>query len=237
MSHNNHVNVSCAVCGKKGSRHDMYPAELVREGIAETIRKYHGEWDPKGFICLNDLNQYRARHIEDVFKEEAGEVSSIEMAVIKSLKENETLSADVDQEFIGNLSFGEKVADLMASFGGSWKFIIFFGSVLLCWIGINSAFLIHEPFDPYPYILLNLVLSCLAAIQAPVIMMSQNRVEAKDRLRGEHDYRVNLKAELEIRHLHEKIDHLLIRQWQRLAEIQQTQLEMLEQLTGSSKKE
>jgi uncharacterized membrane protein len=85
-----------------------------------------------------------------------------------------------------------------------------------------------EQFDPYPFILLNLVLSCLAAIQAPIIMMSQKRQEAKDRLRGENDYRVNLKAELEIRHLHEKIDHILTRQWERLAEIQQIQLEIMQ---------
>ena len=92
---------------------------------------------------------------------------------------------------------------------------------------MNSALIFWKPFDPYPFILLNLILSSLAALQAPVIMMSQNRQEAKDRLRSENDYRVNLKAELEIRHLHEKIDHLLSRQWERLVEIQQIQLELM----------
>ena len=114
---------------------------------------------------------------------------------------------------------GEALADRIATFGGSWKFIIVFGSVLGTWIVINALVLRAKPFDPYPFILLNLILSCLAAIQAPVIMMSQNRQEAKDRLRSEHDYRINLKAELEIRHLHEKLDHLLSHQWERLAEI------------------
>jgi len=119
-------------------------------------------------------------------------------------------------------------ADIVAEFGGSWRFIISFGVVLVLWMAFNVWAAAREVFDPYPFILLNLVLSCLAAIQAPVIMMSQKRQEAKDRLRSENDYRVNLKAELEIRHLHEKVDHLINRQWERLAEIQQIQLDMMQ---------
>ena len=107
-----------------------------------------------------------------------------------------------------------------------------FGGVLAVWMAFNVIMAAQEQFDPYPFILLNLVLSCLAAIQAPIIMMSQKRQEAKDRLRSENDYRVNLKAELEIRHLHEKLDHLINRQWERLAEIQQIQLEIMEDLAG-----
>ena len=126
---------------------------------------------------------------------------------------------------------GIRKGDKIAVFGGSWKFILVFGSVLLIWIIVNTAVLLWKPFDPYPFILLNLILSCLAAIQAPVIMMSQNRQEAKDRLRSKHDYRVNLKAELEIRHLHEKIDHLMSHQWERLVEIQQIQIELMSEIT------
>ncbi len=118
----------------------------------------------------------------------------------------------------------------MAEFGGSWRFIIYFAVVLVVWITFNSVELLSRPFDPFPYILLNLVLSCLAAIQAPVILMSQNRQEAKDRLRGEHDYRVNLKAELEIRLLHEKLDLLLTHQWQKLLEIQRIQMDLMEDM-------
>ncbi len=120
----------------------------------------------------------------------------------------------------------------MAQFGGSWTFIALFGCVLIVWILINSVALVSKPFDPYPYILLNLVLSCLAAMQAPVIMMSQNRQEAKDRARATHDYQVNLKAELEIRQLHQKLDHILSRQWERLVEIQEVQLELLSEMRG-----
>src|SRR5205823_575225 len=118
-----------------------------------------------------------------------------------------------------------------AEFGGSWKFIIVFGAILLGWIVLNALVLLNRAFDPYPFILLNLILSSLAALQAPIIMMSQNRAEARDRLRGENDYKVNLKAELEIRHLHEKIDHLLRRQYNRLFEIQQIQIELLEEIS------
>jgi len=129
-----------------------------------------------------------------------------------------------------DVTLGEKMADGLASFGGSWTFLIIFGSILFIWIGLNSILLLKKPFDPYPFFLLNLVLSCIAAVQAPVIMMSQNRQEAKDRLRSQHNYQVNLKAELEIRQLHDKIDHLLSHQWERLVEIQQIQIDLLSEL-------
>ena len=143
--------------------------------------------------------------------------------------------ASLSKLLVSKLTLGEALADRIATFGGSWRFIIVFGSVLLVWILINTIALAAKPFDPYPFILLNLILSCLAAIQAPVIMMSQNRQETKDRLRSENDYRVNLKAELEIRHLHEKVDHLLSRQWERLAEIQQIQIELLSEVAALKK--
>ena len=114
--------------------------------------------------------------------------------------------------------------------GSSWGFIIGFIIFIVLWMGINTYILIIKPFDPYPYILLNLVLSTLAAIQAPVIIMSQRRQEARDRLRGENDYRINLKAELEIRQLHEKVDHILLSQWKRLVEIQEIQIELMNEL-------
>jgi uncharacterized membrane protein len=125
---------------------------------------------------------------------------------------------------------GERLADRIAVFGGSWPFLIYFGVFLVLWIGMNSLVLYRRPVDPYPFIFLNLVLSCLAAVQAPIIMMSQNRQETKDRLRSQHDYQVNLKAELEIRNLHEKMDHLLSNQWERLIQIQELQLELLSEL-------
>jgi uncharacterized membrane protein len=154
---------------------------------------------------------------------------------MRSLKEHELVSTNINAEFNRKLTFGEHMADKLAVYAGSWRFISIFLAVLLLWICINTVVLIQKPFDPYPFILLNLILSCIAAIQAPIIMMSQNRQEAKDRLRSEHDYRVNLKAELEIRHLHEKIDHLLMTQWQRLLEIQEVQTELMEELADKLK--
>ena len=119
------------------------------------------------------------------------------------------------------------IADQVATFGGSWTFIISFGGFLAVWIAINVIFLANKGFDPYPFILLNLILSCIAALQAPVIMMSQNRQEEKDRERAKKDYMVNLKSELEIRILHEKMDHLLMHQQHELLEIQRVQIEMM----------
>jgi len=156
---------------------------------------------------------------------------------MKSMKDQGLLAKNVNVEFDRKLTLGERLADKVAEFGGSWRFIITFFIVMVMWIIMNSVLLLRKPFDPYPFILLNLVLSCLAAIQAPIIMMSQNRQEAKDRLRSEQDYRVNLKAELEIRYLHEKIDHLLAQQWQRLVEIQQIQMDLMEELVRKTPRE
>ena len=144
------------------------------------------------------------------------------------------LSENIEPEIESELIIGQKLADRIATFGGSWTFIIIFFSFLLVWMCINIWVLATKPFDPYPFILFNLILSCLAAIQAPIIMMSQNRKEQKDRSRSEYNYKVNLKAELEIRLLHEKIDHLMIHQNQRLLEIQELQLDYLEDLANKN---
>src|SRR5690606_39087291 len=119
------------------------------------------------------------------------------------------------------------IADKVADFGGSWTFILSFVSFLLLWIGVNAFVFMNKGFDPYPFILLNLILSCVAALQAPIIMMSQNRQETKDRERAKNDYMINLKSELEIRILHEKIDHLIMHQQKELMEIQKVQTELM----------
>jgi len=223
-------NSTCTICGKTKARSMMMPAALVRSAVAEQIRAAHPDWKPEGYICLSDLNMFRMNYIQNLLESEKGELTALDHEVLESLHRHETLSSNVDAEFEKDLTLGEKMADRLASFGGSWTFLIIFGGVLLAWITLNSVVLLKRPFDPYPFILLNLVLSCLAAIQAPVIMMSQNRQETKDRLRSQHDYRVNLKAELEIRQLHDKIDHLLSHQWERLVEIQQIQIDLLSEL-------
>jgi len=205
-------------------------AELIRPSLLEFIRKRLPNLDGKGFICLDDLGAFRKDYVKEVLEEEIGELSALDQEVIESLQQHEILSNDLSKQFEKKLTFGERLSDHIAEFGGSWKFLITFGAVLLVWIVINGVLLVTHAFDPYPFILLNLILSCLAAVQAPIIMMSQNRAEARDRLRAENDYKVNLKAELEIRHLHEKLDHLLRRQYNRLFEIQQIQIELLEEI-------
>ena len=223
---------TCQVCGEPQSRAELLPAALVRAPLAERIRSASPSWSQDGFICRDDLNRFRAEYVQFLLEDERGELSSLERSVIKSLARHETLAENVDAQFQKKLSLGERLADHIADFGGSWIFISLFGAFILIWIVINTVLLMVRPFDPYPFILLNLMLSCLAAVQAPIIMMSQNRQEARDRLRSESDYRVNLKAELEIRHLHEKLDHLLQHQWQRLIEIQQIQIELMNELTA-----
>jgi uncharacterized membrane protein len=223
-------NMICNICGKTKARSMMMPAALVRNAVTEHIKAAYPDWKPQGYICLNDLNRFRLNYIQNLLESEKGELTALDHEVLQSLQRHEILSSNVDAEFEKDLALGEKMADRLASFGGSWTFIIIFAAILFAWIGLNSFLLLKKPFDPYPFILLNLVLSCLAAIQAPVIMMSQNRQEAKDRLRAQNDYQVNLKAELEIRHLHDKIDHLLSHQWERLVEIQQIQIDLLSEL-------
>lgn len=202
-------------------------AFAVRPAISELIRQETGSWDENGWICLDDLQMYQHRYIQKLLEAEKGELSQLDHDVLKAMKEQEVLSKNPDIDFDAELTFGQRLADRIATFGGSWHFIIIFGLFLFIWMGLNSWLLIARPFDPYPFILLNLVLSSLAAIQAPLIMMSQNRQEARDRAREIHDYQVNLKAELEIRQLHQKIDHLLSRQWERLVEIQEIQMELI----------
>jgi uncharacterized membrane protein len=223
--------VTCQICKKRKALGEALPGALVRDPIVGIILKKHPDWSPDGFICLNDLNFFKTEYVHSVLEADKGELSALEEQVMRSLKEEELLSKNVNVEFDEQLTVGDRMADKLADFGGSWRFIAIFVAILLAWIVVNAIVLISKPFDPYPFILLNLVLSCLAAIQAPIIMMSQNRQEAKDRLQAQHDYLVNLKAELEIRHLHEKIDHLLKHQWQRLLEIQGIQTELMEGLT------
>jgi uncharacterized membrane protein len=226
----------CSVCGRAFAARELFPVDAVRHQIADDLDQMNPDWRLTGYICRDDLAKARRAHVEQMLLKERGELTDLEHTVIDSVARHETLATNVEADIHERATFGEALADRVARFGGSWIFITLFAVVIAIWIAINVLPLVTSaPFDPYPFILLNLALSCLAAIQAPLIMMSQHRQEAKDRLRSENDYRINLKAELEIRHLHEKLDHLLVRQWQRLAEIQQIQLEIMEDLDRRKK--
>jgi uncharacterized membrane protein len=180
------------------------------------------------------MNQKEVEISEKIFRTKYEQLGKQEKHVAHHLAERTHIARNVAQDISEQMTFGQRLADKVAAFGGSWTFISLFAVVLVIWILLNSFILIKyssNTFDPYPYILLNLFLSMLAAIQAPIILMSQNRQAYKDRLSAEHDYEVNLKAELEIMTLHEKIDQLRDKQWSELISIQQEQLKLLSQLT------
>ncbi|MDA7865245.1 DUF1003 domain-containing protein [Akkermansiaceae bacterium] len=221
----------CAICGKSFPRRTLYPIAAIRPKVLQEIEAEKPQIDHSAYICKEDLAAARIRYVQRLLISEKGELSGLEVGVLESMADDDVLAADLREDFIEQLTFGQRLADKIATFGGSWTFLISFFSFLLIWIGINTVVLLTRSFDPFPFILLNLLLSCIAAIQAPVIMMSQNRQEAKDRILGEHEYQINLKAELEIRHLHEKVDHLMKQQWERLVEIQQVQIELLQELS------
>ena len=233
----NHRNTGyCYITKKHLPIQQLVAGTSIRKSILQLIKEDHPDFEEKHYISLKVLNAYRKKYLEQLLKREMGEISDLEEEVIQSINKHELLSSNIEDELSVKLTFGERLSDRIASFGGSWTFISIFFFFLFLWIAINLYFVASRPFDPYPFILLNLILSCLAAIQAPIIMMSQNRKDAKDRQRSQYDYQVNLKAELEIRLLHEKIDHLIIQQNQRLLEIQQIQVDLLEDIMQRMKK-
>ena len=227
----------CLHCKRMRPYDLLIPSEMLRPALQATIKKHDSSWTPGQMLCVDCLDLLREEYVEDALKEEVGELTQLEQEVIRSMKEQETLTENTNLAYEKSITFGQYSADRVATFGGSWTFIGSFALVLFVWISVNTASALWHPFDPYPYILLNLILSCLAAVQAPIIMMSQNRMEARDRLRSENDYQVNLKAELEIRHLHEKLDVLLKHQWQKLLEIQQIQMDFMKELVHRNSNE
>ena len=223
------MKTSC-ITSKEIKKGEEIHSRDLREGIYNFIKEEYPGLGKECYITLDELNHFRRLYLTSLIKQEKGELDIIDRDVMDAIKNNAVLSENIEDEIEGKLTLGQRMADKIASFGGSWTFIIFFFSFILIWMSINAFFLATKPFDPFPFILLNLLLSCLAAIQAPIIMMSQNRKEQKDRLRGEHDYKINLKAELEIKLLSEKIDHIIVHQNKKLLEIQEIQTGYLEDL-------
>ncbi|MVT07577.1 DUF1003 domain-containing protein [Chitinophaga tropicalis] len=223
--------------GKEYPASEKVSCRTLRKPLLDTIRREHPHLGAKSHIADAELNAFRQKYFEHLFAKEIGELTEMEKTVMEKLRDHQTLTDKLEDGDDGTpLSAGQRIADKIATFGGSWTFIISFLVFILLWMAANIYILANKGFDPYPFILLNLILSCLAALQAPVIMMSQNRQEEKDRIRAKNDYMINLKSELEVRILHEKIDHLLIHQQQDMMEMQQTQLEMLEELSKALKK-
>lgn len=226
----------CAVTQRRLNPAEAIRGDFIRPELRNLILQDVPQFSNSDYVSKEVLNDYRRKYLTGMIAQENEEITDLEKEVLDALANDSLISENLDQDAESRLTFGQRVADHIAEFGGSWTFIIFFFSFLLVWMAVNIWVLATRPFDPYPFILLNLILSCLAAIQAPIIMMSQNRQEQKDRLRSEHDYKVNLKAELEIRLLHEKLDHLMIHQNQKLLAIQELQTDYLEDIQRQLKK-
>lgn len=224
------------ISGKEFSEEEKVSAKNIRQALLRFINKSHPNFNKNNFLTITELNDFREKYVTEYLNKKLGNLTDLEKHVVSSISKNTMLSREVEEEEKG-LSLGQRVADKVAAFGGSWTFIISFIVFLLIWIAFNVFWLSNKGFDPYPFILLNLILSCVAAFQAPVIMMSQNRQEEKDRERAKKDYKINLKSELEIRELHEKIDHLIIHYQQDLIEIQNTQIDLLENILKNVQKE
>jgi uncharacterized membrane protein len=220
----------CQLCGRTGRRGELLRSDTVRPQVAGHIAASHPAWNGTSFICRACLATESGNYVVAELERERGELSAIELELAKKSGESLLIAEHLDEEFQRSVTLGQRAADATARIGGSWGFVIGFALVLVTWIVLNSVVLAGHPFDPYPYILLNLVLSCLAALQAPIIMMAQNRQAARDRAQADQDFRVNLKAEIAIMNLHEKLDHLLHTQWERLLELQQIQIDMLSDL-------
>ena len=224
------------ISGKEFSLNEMVKAQTIRKSILDFIIQEHALFNENSKLSIDELNFYRQKYISEKLVNEVGELNYLKKQVVDSISKAELISNESLKEDTKKDTFGNKIADKVADFGGSWTFILSFVFFLLVWIGVNAFVFMNKGFDPYPFILLNLILSCVAALQAPIIMMSQNRQEVKDRERAKNDYMINLKSELEIRILHEKIDHLIMHQQQELMEIQKVQTELMHTILEEVKK-
>jgi len=228
------VSKKCYICRIVKKPNELRVYDSLNNGVREMVKEKYPKIKHEDEICKKDIRDFRLSYVEKIIATEKGELSDLDRRVIKSMVDHEILSTDINKQFEIRSTFGHRLADKMAEFGGSWFFLIMFAGVLGVWI-FSNLYLLSKPFDPYPFIFLNLILSCLAAVQAPIILMSQNRKSEKDTMRGEHDYETDLKAELQIRNLNDKIDYLTQQQWKRLIDIQKIQLELLEELKNRKK--
>jgi uncharacterized membrane protein len=228
--------MNCYISKGALKKEDAVKGEDIRDGIFKLIKSSHPGFSKKLYISTKELHRFRRLYLSSLIAREKEELAVIDKDVIDTFKKNPVLSENIYEKKEAKLTVGQKMADKIALFGGSWTFISIFFSFIIIWMAVNVIVLIAKPFDPFPFILLNLFLSCLAAVQAPIILMSQNRQSQKERTRGEHDYKIDLKAELEIKLLSKKVDHLLVRQINNLLEIQEVQTDYLEDLINTNKK-
>lgn len=222
--------ITCHITQEPLSKEQAYRGDTIRKQILSLIQEDYPDFNDDAYMSAQSLNVYRRKYLSSLIADENSDLDALEKEVLEAVATHDILTDNVELEIESTLTIGQKLADKIAEFGGSWFFISFFFLFILMWVFVNINNHLFTGFDPYPFILLNLILSCLAAIQAPIIIMSQNRVEDNDRRRSEHDYQINLKAELEIKLLNEKIDHLISRQNVKMLEIQEVQTDFLQDI-------
>lgn len=218
---------SCVVCKRRIPPDVTFGVAAIPPRLADLPSE-----DAAGRVCSDCLGLARLRTLTQRLEAERGELSQLENEVARRTATGSTIARSLADDFARTTTRSQRVADGVARVGGSWTFVLGALFVIGLWIGSNVA-LAGASFDPYPFILLNLALSCLAALQAPIIMMSQNRASARDRLEADQDFLVNLKAELEISGLHAKVDHLLHARWEDLMLVQQLQIDLLSRIQRS----
>ena len=229
--------VICQLSGKKVNENDATDGFSIREELMSIIQKKNPDFDVEGWVSNDELNKIKTERIKSLLQEDAGYLGEIEKKVAEAVDKHDFMSKDfTEEDDEEDLTLGQKLSDKVAEFGGSWKFIIIFSVICFGWIGMNVVIYENKGFDPYPFILLNLILSCVAALQAPIIMMSQNRMEEKDRARAINDFKVGLKTEIEISMIDEKINHLVNKQVFHIHETLELQNEMLENIIKNTRK-
>lgn len=211
-------------------------AESIRRPLMVLIQQDHPEFDHTKYLAFSELDSYRERYVADYVGRQVGELSDLEKKVLNSMKSHSMVCCSGKGYKEPTPTMSQRIADGINRFCGSWKFFASFLVILVLWVGLNVFWVTHRRFDPYPFVLLNLLLSWLSTLQAPLIMMSQNRQSDKDRQRSKDDYMVNLKSEIEVRTLHEKVDHLMMYQQQDMIETQNIQIDMLTELTQTLKR-
>lgn len=217
------------------SARSAIPISALRPEVAHALALPEGT-NPSAQVCRACYAHARALVFREQLTSQRGALTDLESEIAKRAADHVAVARDLDASLDASATTADKLADRLAQVGGSWAFVLSFLTALVVWMLVNTLFLRTEAFDPYPYILLNLVLSCVAAIQAPIILMSQNRAASRDRAQAMQDYRVNLKAELEVAALHEKLDLLLHQKWETLADLQEAQTDLLEELLARTER-
>lgn len=223
-------NQICAICGNRFTLTEGLFLRDLSDLLKEQVLKTNSYAKESSFICLRDMQKLRIDHMQTIIDEDLNIDHEMSDHLKKELSKDTYEITNINDTVYGKRTRGQKLADAVAKFGGSWGFIITFVIILVVWMAINVLHLFGINFDPYPFILLNLFLSCVAAIQAPIIMMSQNREAERDRFDSENDYKTNKKSEMEVRILHQKLDQLIEVQWPHILDTQKMQIEVLSEI-------